>query len=120
MRLLWAQLRWDEFGAEVGIYRVKPQDFLFQQVFLGLTAASWHRLIKLKSLQWAGNKHCKNCWRWLIWQQLSGYYVTHKLVERGAREGSRWRGIGERKGEKRTPVVLGHCVFDCLGTELEM
>lgn len=51
---LWAQLRWDEVDAEVGICRVKPQDFLCQQVFLALTAASWHRLIKLKSLQWAG------------------------------------------------------------------
>lgn len=40
---------WDEVDAMSDLFRVKPQDFLFKQVFLGLTAASWHRLIKLKS-----------------------------------------------------------------------
>lgn len=101
---LWAQLRWDEVDAEVGICRVKPQDFLCQQVFLALTAASWHRLIKLKSLQWA------ECGEELLEVAHLAAIIgvlCHPQDGGKGRERRRWRGIGESERREAHTCCAG-------------
>lgn len=94
LRLL--SLSWDEVDAMSDLFRVKPQDFLFEQAFLGLTAASWHRLIKLKSWQWEAKQEQEERLEVAHLAAIIGVFCHPQDGERG--------GMGRRR--KRSKHLL--------------
>lgn len=88
------------------ICRVKPQDFLFEQVFLGLTAASWHRLIKLKSGQWEAKEEQEELLEVAHLAAIIGVFCHPQQGNRGGRGRRKWRWSGMGRRKKRSEHLL--------------